>query len=164
MPKYLVFILVLSLSSIAIRAQDATPKADANTTNQTSEASPALTADGVRACPGESKTSPLPDGVYRVGNGVLPPKPKSLPEVSLSDEAREYSWTHHVKNFVAISVVRLTVDEKGQPRDLCIAKEAGLGLDRNAIEAAAKYRFWPATLNGKPVPVRIATEMRFMTN
>jgi hypothetical protein len=40
----------------------------------------------------------------------------------------------------------------GIPRDLCIKKSAGYGLDSQAAKAARQYRFDPATFEGKPCP------------
>jgi TonB family protein len=37
-----------------------------------------------------------------------------------------------------------------------------MGLDEKALEAARKWKFKPAMLNGKPVPVRVNIEIRFM--
>jgi outer membrane biosynthesis protein TonB len=36
-----------------------------------------------------------------------------------------------------------------------------LGLDANAADTVRKYRFTPATKDGKPVPVRIAMSVTF---
>jgi protein TonB len=96
-----------------------------------------------------------------VGRGVLAPKPTYVPKAILSDEARRFIRDQRISNFEAVSIVGLTMDEKGKPRDICVLKEAGHGLDKNAFDCAAKYRFEPATLDGKPVSVRVAVEVNF---
>jgi protein TonB len=125
------------------------------------------TADGFLSCPSDSsqmKLKPRP-GVYRVGGGVQPPKAVNSPSATFSDEARKearkYMRKQHLKTFEAVSIVEVTVDEKGKPQDLCIAKEAGYGLDKRAYDAVRMYIFQPATLNGDPVAVRIAVEVAF---
>ena len=42
-------------------------------------------------------------------------------------------------------------------------KSAGHGLDVQAEEAVRRYKFAPATKDGKPVPMRIVVELNFKT-
>jgi TonB family protein len=158
--RHLAFFLLLELMTPAIRAQQSPPNIDQTAAYQVSKPSLKWTADGVRACSGEFFRS-LPDGVYRIGRGVLAPTPKYAPKAALSDAARKYVIEQHIENFEAVSLVGLTIDVNGKPQDICVVKEAGHGLDRKAFEGVAKYRFEPASLNGKPVPVRITVEVRF---
>ena len=134
-------------------------------TNQDISNTPLKTADGVAACAVELRSSSVPGGAYRVGGGVLPPKPIETPEAAFSDEARQFGRKfmkdQHVKQFEAMSMIRLTVDVNGMPQEVCVAREAGHGLDRKAAEAVTKYRFQPATLDGNPVPVRLTVEIGF---
>jgi TonB family protein len=67
----------------------------------------------------------------------------------------------HIKNFQAISLMWLTVNEEGNPEDICIARPAGFDLDKQAFLTAQRYRFDPATQDGNPVAVRIAIEVNF---
>jgi len=69
--------------------------------------------------------------------------------------------TQHLKKFEAKSLVGLTVDTDGLPQTLCLVNELGHGLDRRAFDAVSNYRFNPATLDGKPVPVRLTVEVTF---
>ena len=55
----------------------------------------------------------------------------------------------------------ITVDIEGNAKDLCLLRSAGYGLDKQAASAVEKYRFNPATMNGKPVPVRMSIEVNF---
>ncbi|KAA6457563.1 TonB family protein [Acidobacteria bacterium AB60] len=154
-PHSIGWLSFLSLSCLSIWTQQPT------SIDQAERPALTLTADGVRACPDESKFTAFAAGVYRVGGGVLPPRQKNALRTTLSAEARKYIKEHHIANFEATSVLSLTIDADGKPRDVCVIKEAGYGLDRKAFEGAAKYRFDPATLNGKPVPVRVAIQVRF---
>ena len=110
---------------------------------------------------------PTPDasGVYQIGHGVLPPKLTSSVEPEYSEEARKAKIS-------ADCTVALIIDAKGQPRDLQIVHSAAEGqspkkqhaaatLDPEALDAIAKYKFAPATLNGEPVPVMIHVQVNF---
>jgi periplasmic protein TonB len=116
-------------------------------------------------CTEQLKSRSLPEGVYRVGGGVLPPIPAKTPAATFSDDGRKYARslmkTQHIKRFEAKSLVGLTVDANGLPRDLCVLNEMGHDFDRRAFDAVATYRFRPATLDGKPVPVRLTVEVTF---
>ena len=66
-----------------------------------------------------------------------------------------------VSNF-PVSLVGLTVDEKGRPRDICVLREAGHGLDREAgLQYSCEIPFEAETLDGKPVPVRVVIGVNF---
>lgn len=123
------------------------------------------TADGIAICPADFESGSAPDGVYRVGGKVSEPIPTKAPKAAFPDEARKYARKfmkdQHVKRFEAASVLGLTVDANGDPRDICVLKEAGHGFDRKASETLSEYHFEPATLDGKPVPVRLAIEVKF---
>jgi Gram-negative bacterial TonB protein C-terminal len=121
------------------------------------------TADGVAACSAEFKFKSVPNGVYRVGGRVLSPIPTKTPKPTFSDEARKFIKDQHIKKFEATSVVGETVDTIGMPQDICVLKEAGHGLDRKAFESVTEYRFIPATIDGKAVPVRLAIGVKFAT-
>ena len=162
-PKRVFLCSLLALSPLRVWAQQSASPGSVDTLPHVT-ASPAIsqpstkTADGVSVCRAEDKSSPLPD--------VIPPKPTYVPEVSLPEEARGFfgNWpaieqNHHIVVFV--SLVGLTVDEKGMPRDICVLKEAGHGLDKKAFDSVAKYRFDPATLDGKPLPTRVFVEVGF---
>ena len=55
----------------------------------------------------------------------------------------------------------LIVGTDGLPRDIRIARSVGYGLDEEAIKAAKKWKFKPATIKGRAVSVAINIEMDF---
>jgi len=55
----------------------------------------------------------------------------------------------------------MIVAPDGAPQHIQVVRSLGTGLDEKAVEAVSKYRFKPAMLNGKPVPVRITDEVNF---
>ncbi len=113
-------------------------------------------------CPAEFN-----DGLQRSGvvphdaPGVIPPQPKIAPEAQFSDEARKAIKKQHLRYFDGESILSMIVGVDGIPRDLCLKKSAGYGLDAQAAKAALQYRFEPATKDGEPVPSRTTIEVDF---
>lgn len=161
-PKYLFLCLLFTLTRPPVQAASVI---DQSTSIQAGKSPTRLTADGVPSCPAEFKSRSLPEGVYRVGGNVLPPIPTKTPEATFSDEARKFARsvmkTQHIKRFEANSLVGLTVDMNGLPQNMCVLNEMGHGFDRREFDAVAGYRFNPVTLDGKPMPVRLAVEVTF---
>jgi len=58
--------------------------------------------------------------------------------------------------------VRMVVDLEGMPRHIVIVQPLGYGLDARAVEAAAKFRFTPATIKGKPVASTVLMSQDFL--
>ncbi len=116
----------------------------------------------------ETKTTqaiPDAEGVYEVGNGVLPPKVISSVDPEYPDQARK-------KKLSGSCVIGLVVDVEGSPRDIHVArsvaedfgpklKKAAESLDQNAMKAVSQYRFKPAEYQGKPVPVHLKIRVDF---
>jgi protein TonB len=61
-------------------------------------------------------------------------------------------------------VLRLIVDDQGNPRDIRVVRGLGFGLDARAIEAVKQWRFHPAMKDGHPVSVLISVEVGFHLN
>jgi len=55
-------------------------------------------------------------------------------EPDYSDEARK-------ARLQGLVVLRLEVDERGAPRNLEVVRSLGMGLDEQAVEAVARWRF-----------------------
>jgi TonB family protein len=58
-------------------------------------------------------------------------------------------------------VVSVVVDVQGNPQQVQVVRHLGMGLDQKAVDAVKQYRFKPATLQGKPVPVEVNIEVTF---
>ncbi|HEY1744145.1 MAG TPA: energy transducer TonB [Granulicella sp.] len=58
--------------------------------------------------------------------------------------------------------VRMVVDLEGMPQHVVIVQPLGYGLDVRAVEAAAKFRFTPATLKGKSVASTVLLNQDFL--
>ena len=101
-------------------------------------------------------TTAVPDekGLYKVGGAVSAPKLIHYVDPKYSKEAKR-------AKLEGVCVLDLIVDPQGMPRDIHVTQPVGKGLDENAIKAIQQYRFEPAKLDGKPVPVEIRIEVRF---
>lgn len=165
MPTYLFLSFLLAIGCFRGRAQEPASASDKSKAEQSMQPAETLTADGMPLCGEKLKLETIPEGVYRIGGKVLPPVPLKTPEATFTDDARKYGKRvmkiQHLKRFEAKSLVGLTVDTDGVPRTLCLVDELGHGLDRRAFDAVSSYRFKPATLDGKPVPVRLTVEVTF---
>ncbi len=93
-------------------------------------------------------------GVFKVGGGVQAPRAIDTPDPEYSEEARKAKYQGTV-------VLWLIVDPNGRPHDLKVSRSLGMGLDQKAIEAVRRWRFEPATKDGKPVAVQINVEVNF---
>lgn len=93
-------------------------------------------------------------GAYRIGGGVSAPTVLYKVEPEYSEEARK-------AKFQGTVVLLIVVDEHGNPRDLKVIQQLGLGLDQKALEAVQKWRFNPGKKDGRPVPVQATIEINF---
>jgi TonB family protein len=90
----------------------------------------------------------------KVGGDVLPPK-------LISTVEPKYPSPLFHKPKPSLVLVGITVPADGIPTDLHIVKSGGNSFDKSALNAVKQYRFQPATLHGKPVPVAINSEVQF---
>jgi TonB family protein len=95
--------------------------------------------------------TPRPD---HVGGSVSEPVPLITSEAEYTPEARKAKINGKC-------LVSLIVDRHGMPQNLRITKTLEPGLDQNALDAVAKYRFKPSMKNGEPVPVIATVEVDF---
>jgi len=116
---------------------------------------PADTATGEPAVPGRVVTvNGVEEPVYKPGKGITLPRATYNPNPEFSEEARKKS----VEGVVVLSMV---VTSEGNTDQIHITHGIGYGLDEKAAEAVSKWKFQPATKDGKPVSVEIAVEVAF---
>jgi TonB family protein len=58
--------------------------------------------------------------------------------------------------------LRAVVDAQGMARRITIVQPLGYGLDEKAVEALAKYRFAPATNEGRPVASNVLVNQDYV--
>ena len=61
-------------------------------------------------------------------------------------------------------MLRLIVGGNGVPREIGVVRSLSPDLDAAAVDAVAKWKFAPATKDGKPVTSQINVEVSFRHN
>jgi len=93
-------------------------------------------------------------GLYHLGGGVQAPTVLVESEAEFSEEARKAKFSGSVQ-------VYLWVEADGTPSHVRVVRGVGMGLDEKAVEAVRKYKFRPATKDGKPVAVDLYIDVNF---
>ncbi len=89
------------------------------------------------------------------GSGLLVgPEVVYHPEPEFSEEARK-------AKLQGVVVLEVQVEPSGFARVVRVRQQLGLGLDEKAIEAVLRWRFRPATRNGRPVPASATIYVNF---
>jgi len=92
--------------------------------------------------------------VYRVGGGVKPPRVVSSPSPDYPKEARKGHEAGPID-------LRLVVGIDGQAHDIKVQRGITPELDLAAEQAVEKWKFKPATKDGRPVAVLINVHFDF---
>ncbi|SDK32761.1 energy transducer TonB [Pseudomonas indica] len=85
-------------------------------------------------------------------------------EPAFLDPPRQPSYPAQARrrNQQGTVLVEVRLDERGAQRELKVARSSGVeSLDRAALEAVARWRFRPETLDGQAVPSRVQIPIRF---
>lgn len=93
-------------------------------------------------------------GAYRIGGGVIGPRPIYQPDPEYSEEARKAKYQGSVLLWVVVGT-------DGRVHDVKILRTLGLGLDEKAIEAVKTWKFEPAQKDGKAVTCQVNVEVNF---
>jgi TonB family protein len=91
---------------------------------------------------------------YRVGGEVTRPEKVSGDSPAYTEIARKARVT-------GVVIVEAVIDEQGNVTDTRVLKGLPMGLDRTAVEAVETWKFKPATLDGRPVPVYFVVTVNF---
>jgi len=82
------------------------------------------------------------------------------PEAILRPQPR-YTEAARIAHRQGVVIVQATIDRTGHVTDVRLIKGLGLGLDESAMHAVQQWRFKPATLAGRPVPVYFQLSVNF---
>ncbi len=88
------------------------------------------------------------------GPGVTPPKAIHTADPTYSQEAKDARIQGTV-------LLRMIVEADGVPSEIHVSRGMGHGLDEKAIETVRRWKFAPATKDGKPVAVVINIDVAF---
>jgi protein TonB len=110
------------------------------------------TGDGV----GDGKDKGFGGGAYAPGAGVNNP-------ILLQEEKPKYTSEAMRAKIQGVAEVEAVVLENGLVGEVRIHKSLDkvFGLDLEALAAARKWRFRPATVQGKPVPFKVIIQLEF---
>jgi protein TonB len=90
----------------------------------------------------------------RVGGDVARPEKISAPPPVYTEQARK-------ARLQGVVIVEAIIDTQGNVVDAHILKGMPMGLDLAALDAVEKWKFKPATLEGKPVKVYYTLTVNF---
>lgn len=91
---------------------------------------------------------------YRVGGEVTRPE-------KISGERADYTEMARRARVSGIVIVEAIIDEKGDVTETRVLKGLPMGLDQAAVEAVKTWKFTPATVDGRPVPVYYTVTVNF---
>ncbi len=83
-----------------------------------------------------------------LGPGIRPPRAQSIVDPEYSDTARKAKINGSV-------VLAVAINEKGDVDMVRVVRSLDRQLDQNAMDAAKRSKFVPATRDGKPVAVQL---------
>jgi TonB family protein len=101
-----------------------------------------------------SQSSAMPNQAMHIGGNIKKPIVIYQTEPEYSQQAKDAKFSGDVE-------VYLVVDTNGRPSHVRVVRSVGMGLDEKAVQAVRQYRFKPATLDGKPVPVDLYIDVNF---
>ena len=105
---------------------------------------------------GDGKDKGFGGGAYAPGAGVTNP-------VDLWQEKPKYTSEAMRAKIQGVAEVEAVINEQGLVTDVRIHKSLDkvFGLDLEALAAARKWRFRPATVQGKPVSFKVIIQLEF---
>jgi serine/threonine-protein kinase len=97
----------------------------------------------------------LPPSIAELGEpGIEPPK-------KISGEFARYPEAARRRKVKGVVTVSLVISEAGVPEELQVVESAGPVLDQAVLDAVSKWRFEPATREGRPVRLRYRVRQHF---
>ncbi|HEV8631203.1 MAG TPA: energy transducer TonB [Thermoanaerobaculia bacterium] len=95
------------------------------------------------------------------GDDPQPVNASMVPPIVLFRVQPRYPDGARIARVEGIVVVQATIDRAGRVIDVQVVKGLPMGLDASAVAAVKQWRFQPATLQGRPVPVYFQLTVQF---
>ena len=92
--------------------------------------------------------------VYQISGNVAAPEKIFAPDPSYPEEAR-------MARVQGVVILQTIIDTVGNVTNIKVLKGLPSGLTESAVETVRSWRFKPATLEGKPVPVHYMITISF---
>lgn len=92
--------------------------------------------------------------IVMIGESIKPPVPIFQGQPVYPAEARK-------ARVVGVVILRTIIDTAGVVRDVEVARGLPMGLSEAAVDAVKQWRYNPATLDSRPVPVYLTVTVRF---
>jgi TonB family protein len=110
-----------------------------------------------------SLVNPQQSATPPAGQSPTPGPPGVTNPVVISSTSPVYTKEGRDARIEGVVGLSVEILADGTVGEVAVTKslDAATGLDAAAVEAAKKWKFQPATRDGKPVPVKVALEMRF---
>ncbi len=121
---------------------------------------PLLAATSVLAPQAASAQPSAPPGGAKAA-GTPAPKLTRAPKLAQFVEA-PYPDSERAAGRAASVVLQIAISAAGHVDEVAVAESAGPAFDQAAVEAARKFVFEPAEIDGKPAPVKIAYRYEFV--
>jgi protein TonB len=96
----------------------------------------------------------LGDEILRVGGAIVKPEVIRRVQPVYTEIARR-------ARLQGVVIVEAIIDKTGDVTNVRVLKALPMGLDQAAVEAVTKWKFRPATLNGRPVNVYFVLTINF---
>jgi TonB family protein len=106
--------------------------------------------------PPKPPSPPFPENleILRIHAGIAPP-------VLLHRESPRHPDVARRARIQGIVIIEVIIDCTGKVLDARVLRGLPAGCNEAAIEAVRKWRYWPATLSGKPVAVYLTEIVEF---
>jgi TonB family protein len=91
---------------------------------------------------------------YRVGGNVTRPE-------KIAGDPPQYTVEARMAGVQGVVILEAVIDEQGDVTEVRVLKGQPSGLDQSAVDAVRTWKFRPATLDGKPVPVYYTLTVNF---
>ena len=104
----------------------------------------------------------LPILLCAVPLAVVRAETKTEPPVPVRTVAPEYPSEMRREGINGVVMVKCTIDEQGNVADTNVVKSSNAEFDRYAIDALKKWKFKPASEDGKAITISVTIPVKFV--